>query len=123
LFNTGLRAIVLILSASGLCFVISRGLACVWGNHCLTAGSSFGKVSGFSQNQLKFDMVPEAQNAVAPQQSLNPMDYTFMDVEVLTRYVTETGKILPRRITGLTARQQRHITTQIKRSRSMLLMK
>jgi len=68
-------------------------------------------------------MVPEAQNAAAPQQSRNPMDFTFMDVEALTRYVTETGKILPRRITGLTAMQQRHITTQIKRSRSMLLMK
>jgi small subunit ribosomal protein S18 len=68
-------------------------------------------------------MVPEATTAAAPQQSRNPLDFTFMDVEALTRYVTETGKILPRRITGLTSAQQRHITTQIKRSRSMLLMK
>lgn len=72
----------------------------------------------------EFDMVPETQNAAAPQQqSRNPMDTTFLDVESLQRYVTETGKILPRRITGLTAVQQRHITTEIKRSRSMLLMK
>lgn len=63
----------------------------------------------------------------APDNSLgrsrNPLDYTFQDVEELSRYVTETGKILARRITGLTALQQRHITREIKKSRSMLLMK
>lgn len=65
-----------------------------------------------------------AQNAAAPQvQSRNPMDLTFMDVDALIRFVTETGKILPRKYTGLTSAQQRHVTTQIKRSRSMLLMK
>jgi small subunit ribosomal protein S18 len=69
-------------------------------------------------------MVQEAQSAPAPQvQSKNPMEITFTDVEALTHYVTETGKILPRKYTGLTSAQQRHITTQIKRSRSMLLMK
>ena len=31
-----------------------------------------------------------------PNRSLNPMDYTFNDVEQLSRFVTETGKILPR---------------------------
>ena len=48
---------------------------------------------------------------------------TEMDVEALSRYVTDTGKILPRRITGLSAKQQRHITQVIKRARNMLLMK
>lgn len=46
-----------------------------------------------------------------------------MDAEELSRFVTDTGKILPRRITGLTAVQQRHITRVIKRARNMLLMK
>lgn len=59
----------------------------------------------------------------AKARSKNPLDYDFTDVEQLTKYVTETGKILPRRITGLSAKQQRHITKSIKRSRSMLLMK
>ena len=59
-----------------------------------------------------------------PQQhSKTPLDFDFTDVEVLSRYVTETGKILPRRITGLTAKQQRHVTKAIKRARNMLLMK
>lgn len=56
-------------------------------------------------------------------QSKNPLDYDFTDVEQLTKYVTETGKILARRITGLTAKQQRHVTKSIKRARAMLLMK
>ena len=62
--------------------------------------------------------------AEAPKtQSKNALDYDFTDVEFLTKFVTETGKILPRRITGLTAKQQRHVTKSIKRARAMLLMK
>ena len=58
-----------------------------------------------------------------PNRSRNPMDYTHMDVESLSRFVTETGKILPRKITGLSAKHQRRITNQIKRARNMLTMK
>jgi small subunit ribosomal protein S18 len=61
--------------------------------------------------------------AQTEKRSLNPLDFTYLDTEILARYVTDTGKILPRRITGLTARQQRHISLQIKRARSLLLMK
>ena len=53
----------------------------------------------------------------------NPTDLTFRDTEELTRFVTDTGKILPRKYTGLTSKQQRHISRVIKQSRSMLLMK
>jgi len=59
----------------------------------------------------------------AATQSKNPMEITHLDVDILSRHVTDTGKILPRRITGLTAIQQRHITRQIKRARNLLLMK
>lgn len=54
--------------------------------------------------------------------SRNPLDFDFTEPEALTRYVTETGKILPRKLTGLNARQQRHISKSIKRGRSMLSM-
>ena len=64
-----------------------------------------------------------AEEETQPRQSRNPMDLTFHDVDALHRFVTDTGKILPRRITGLNARQQRHISKVIKRSRNMLLMK
>ncbi len=53
----------------------------------------------------------------------NPQDCTFTDVELLSRYVTETGKILSRRYTGLSSNQQRRVTRMIKRARNMLLMK
>ncbi len=49
-----------------------------------------------------------------------PIKYT--DVELLKKFVTERGKILPRRITGLTAKQQRELTVAIKRARIMGLM-
>ena len=63
------------------------------------------------------------EQPAAPTQSKNPMDLTHLDVELLSRHVTDTGKILPRRITNLTAVQQRHVTRQIKRARNLMLMK
>lgn len=72
---------------------------------------------------LSFGPLMSSENAPVVSQSKNPMDLTYTDVEKLYRYVTGTGKILPRRITGLTARQQRHVTKVIKQSRNMLLMK
>lgn len=55
--------------------------------------------------------------------SLNPLDYTFNEVEQLSRFVTETGKIIPRKMTGLSAKHQRRITNRIKQARNMLTMK
>ncbi|MCY7335682.1 MULTISPECIES: 30S ribosomal protein S18 [unclassified Chamaesiphon] len=49
-----------------------------------------------------------------------PIDYK--DVDLLRKFVTERGKILPRRITGLTSKQQRDMTLSIKRSRQIALM-
>jgi small subunit ribosomal protein S18 len=54
--------------------------------------------------------------------SRNPMDLTFNDVEQLSRFITETGKILPRKDTGLSAKHQRRITKLIKQGRNMLTM-
>jgi len=53
-------------------------------------------------------------------QSKNPEDLTFMDTELLKRYTTGTGKILPRKYTGLSAKQQRHVSNVIKRGRNAL---
>lgn len=46
----------------------------------------------------------------------------YKDVATLKRYVSERGKILPRRITGNCARHQRALTTAIKRARNIALM-
>lgn len=55
--------------------------------------------------------------------SRNPMDFDYNDVEPLARFVTETGKILPRNETGLSAKLQRRVTKLIKQGRNMLTMK
>lgn len=44
------------------------------------------------------------------------------DVSKLKRFVSERGKILPRRITGTCAKHQRALTIAIKRSRHIALM-
>lgn len=50
----------------------------------------------------------------------NVIDYK--DVNKLKRYVSERGKILPRRITGNCAKHQRALTVAIKRARHLALM-
>ncbi|MFN2312133.1 MAG: 30S ribosomal protein S18, partial [Spirochaetia bacterium] len=42
--------------------------------------------------------------------------------EVLRRFVTEKGKILPRRITGTSAKNQRRLVREIKRARAIALL-
>ena len=44
------------------------------------------------------------------------------DVELLRHYVTEYGKIIPARVTGVTAMQQRQIKKGVRRARNMGLL-
>ncbi len=46
----------------------------------------------------------------------------FNDIELLKHYVTEYGKIIPARVTGVTAMQQRQIKKGVRRARNMGLM-
>jgi small subunit ribosomal protein S18 len=55
------------------------------------------------------------------QQTPTPAELPFTQPATMVRYVTDTGKILPRKYTGLTARHQRAITKTIKRSRNLVL--
>ena len=48
--------------------------------------------------------------------------FNYIDIEKLTQYTTDQGKILPRRVTGLTTKKQRQITQQIKRARILSLV-
>jgi small subunit ribosomal protein S18 len=47
----------------------------------------------------------------------------FKNVNLLRQFVTEQGRILPRKYTGLPAHYQRRLARAIKRARQMLLMK
>ncbi|UTW14201.1 30S ribosomal protein S18 [Marinobacterium rhizophilum] len=46
----------------------------------------------------------------------------YKDLDVLKGYITETGKIVPSRITGTKARYQRQLATAIKRARFVALL-
>ena len=50
----------------------------------------------------------------------DPIDYK--DVDLPKKFITERGKILPRRLTGLTAKQQRDLTNAVKRARIVALL-
>ena len=54
--------------------------------------------------------------------SLTPEELPYTNPPAFSRYITDTGKILPRKYTGLSARQQRAVTSTIKRARAMLVM-
>jgi small subunit ribosomal protein S18 len=47
----------------------------------------------------------------------------FKNVTLLRQFVTDQGRILPRKYTGLSAQYQRRLTSAIKRARQALLMK
>ncbi len=52
--------------------------------------------------------------------NINEIDYK--DVKLLRRFVTEQGKIMPRRVTGTSAKMHRKLIRAIKRARNIALM-
>jgi small subunit ribosomal protein S18 len=47
----------------------------------------------------------------------------YRNPDLLKKFVTESGKILPRRITGMPSKLHRKLNTEIKRARNLLLLK
>jgi len=60
------------------------------------------KICRFTQNNVKY------------------IDYK--DVKLLQRYINEQGRIIPKRITGTSAKYQRELSAAIKRARHMALL-
>ncbi|NDD64322.1 MAG: 30S ribosomal protein S18 [Acidobacteria bacterium] len=55
--------------------------------------------------------------------SADKIDYIdYKNVELLKAYIAENGKILPRRLTGVSAWQQRKLSEAIKRARNIALL-
>lgn len=55
--------------------------------------------------------------------SADKIDYIdYKDVKLLQAFIAENGKILPRRLTGVSAWQQRKLTEAIKRARNLALL-
>ena len=50
----------------------------------------------------------------------NNIEYIdYKDVDLLRKFVTDRGKILPRRVTGTCAKHQRHVAEEVKKARFM----
>lgn len=52
----------------------------------------------------------------------NKLSIDYKDADNLRRFMTERGKILPRRVTGTCAKHQRHLAAAIKRARNICLL-
>ena len=55
-------------------------------------------------------------------ESINFELITYKDIKILTNFLSEQGKILTRRVTGLTSKQQKKITKLIKTARIAALL-
>ena len=74
--------------------------------------SNFSKLSIFQPNKFKFKKKCPLSGKGAPK-----IDYK--NIRLLKKYVTENGKILPSRITSVSQKKQRELSTSIKRARNL----
>ncbi|MBL7986761.1 MAG: 30S ribosomal protein S18 [Chlorobi bacterium] len=78
------------------------------------------------QNNLPDGALRQQKRAEPPRRRRNPLrgieyiDYT--NTKLLLRFTNDQGKILPKRITGLTATQQRALTRAVKYARHLALL-
>jgi small subunit ribosomal protein S18 len=67
------------------------------------------------------DKMPRRYQRRRPRQVV-PDYVDWKDVDFLRQFIPERGKIMPRRISGITAKDQRRIAQAIKRARSMAML-
>ncbi len=87
-----------------------------------------GADEGYSDRSRRFD--PDSKPTRAPRFKKKvcrfchskdvPIDYKRCDI--LEKFITDRGKILPRRITGTCAKHQRLVATEIKKARMIALL-
>ena len=78
------------------------------------------KIKWYAHASTVPDSCPALFKRPFSDQAGDPIDYK--DVDLLKKFITERGKILPRRLTGLTAKQQRDLTNAVKRARIVALL-
>ena len=77
--------------------------------------SNFSKLSLFQPQKYKFKKKCPLSEKGAP-----VIDYK--NINLLKKYITENGKILPSRITSVSQKKQRELTLSIKRARNLALI-
>lgn len=93
----------------------------------VTASMVPNLANGVSVGHLEIEM-KRRRNDFVKRKKLDPLVangvkyVSFKDVQFLSKFITERGKILPRRLTGCSARSQRLITRAIKQARNIGLL-
>ena len=77
--------------------------------------SNFSKLSIFQPNKFKFKKKCPLSGNGAPK-----VDYK--NIRLLKKYISENGKILPSRVTSVSQKKQRELSTSIKRARNLGLL-
>ena len=73
-------------------------------------------------SELKNERIPQRRYQRRRQSQFVPDYIDWKDVDFLKRFIPERGKILPRRISQVSAKDQRRVATAIKRARAMALI-
>ena len=85
------------------------------------ASSSDHKRGGRGERGERGDSQPMFARRRRPRPSAD-LTFDYKDVELLKQYVSEHGKIVPRRISHLSAKQQRQLRSAVKNARQLALL-
>lgn len=75
---------------------------------------------------LKISLVNQGislrKNRVDPLSELSDEDLDYKDLTLLNKFISERGKIMPSRVTGISPKKQRKLSQAIKRARNLALL-
>ena len=74
------------------------------------------------QNKMKNNLFLENRKRTCPLSHKNSPKIDYKDIKLLSRYITEKGKIIPSRITNVSRKKQTDLSKAIKRARYLALM-
>lgn len=74
------------------------------------------------QKRSSPDKTKKRKNCPFTLAGVKPKEIDYKDTNTLLKFITDRGKILPRRITGVSAHHQRFLSQAIKRARHMALL-
>ena len=77
--------------------------------------SNFSKLSLFQRPDVKFFKA-------CPFSGKNAPTINYKNIKLLKKYISESGKILPSRITSVSQKKQRELSLSIKRARNLALL-
>ena len=71
---------------------------------------------------MKENLLFETRKKLCPFSNKNSPDINYKDLKLLSRYVTEKGKIIPSRVTNVSRRKQKELSKAVKRARLLALL-